>query len=153
MIAAGYTYHRGNQNRLASLPEVVARVDAIRKASDDIVDLRKLDRGRMLIELARIAFANVPLRAAIANDCLGAAPVDQPALHVIIRLDGVLAKHIEMRLLDDRGAFSGMLHYNGPAAGDASLDFGAAVPPDHESFEQVLRALLRNREQPTSQEK
>jgi hypothetical protein len=54
MLAAGYSWHRGNQNRLAQLPDVIARVEEIRKHSEQIVDLRKIDRGRLLIELARI---------------------------------------------------------------------------------------------------
>jgi hypothetical protein len=53
MLAAGYAWNRGNQNRLAQFPHVVARVEEIRKHSKQIVDLRKIDRGRLLIELAR----------------------------------------------------------------------------------------------------
>ena len=105
MIVAGYKPHRGNQNRLAQLPDVVARVEEIRKHSEQIVDLRKIDRGRLLIELARIACADAPLRAAIAQagpEALGGAI--PPVLLVDIRLDGVLAKHIEMRLLDEQHA-------------------------------------------------
>ena len=47
MIAAGYKPHRGNQNRMAQLPDVVARVDELRKAGDEIIDLRKIDRPRI----------------------------------------------------------------------------------------------------------
>ena len=108
MIAAGYKSHRGNQNRLAQLPDVVARVEEIRKHSEEIVDLRKVDRGRLLIELARIACADVPLRVAIAANGPEALHPEQPVLLVTIRLDGVLAKPIEMRLLDDRGALTAL---------------------------------------------
>lgn len=45
MIAAGYTPHRGNQNRLAQLADIVARVEEIRRYNEQIVDLRKIDRS------------------------------------------------------------------------------------------------------------
>jgi phage terminase small subunit len=115
MIAAGSSWHRGNQNRLAQLPEVITRVEELRKYNHQIVDLRKLDRATLLIELARIACADPPLRAAIAAEGPHALAPDQPVLLVDIRLDGVLAKHIEMRLLDDRGAMTALLrHDNAP---------------------------------------
>jgi len=109
MVGAGYSPHRGNQNRLAQLPDVIARVEEIRKYSEQIVDLRKVDRGRLLIELARIACADAPLRAAIVTHGPDALDPDQPVLLVTIRLDGVLAKPIEMRLLDDRGLLSALM--------------------------------------------
>jgi phage terminase small subunit len=68
MLAAGYAWNCGNQNRLAQLPEVIARVEELRKYNEQIVDLRKLDRASLLIELARIACADAPLRAAIAAE-------------------------------------------------------------------------------------
>jgi hypothetical protein len=56
-----------------------------------------------------------------------------------------------MRLLDDRGALGDLLRYqDGAARNSGPLDFSSANPPDFESFEQVLRALRRNREQSTS---
>jgi hypothetical protein len=151
MIAAGYTPHRGNQNRMAQLPDVVARVDEIRKYTDQVVDLRKADRGRILIELARIACADVPLRSAIAQagpEALGGAI--PPVLLVNIRLDGVLAKHIEMRLLDEHGALSALLRYDNVPDRPAKMDFSPAVPPDFATLEQALRKLLEAREPQTS---
>ncbi|MDH2400460.1 hypothetical protein QCM77_10995 [Bradyrhizobium sp. SSUT18] len=148
MTAAGYPWHRGNQNRLSQMPDVVARVEELRKAGDHIVDLRKLDRGRILIELARIACADPPLRAAITSNGPEALPDDQPVLLVDIRLDGVLAKHIEMRLLDDRGALSALLRYDGVPDHPSILDLSQSVPADFAALERVLRALLRNRERP-----
>jgi hypothetical protein len=147
MIAAGYTPHRGNQNRLAQLPDVVARVEEIRKYSEEIVDLRKIDRPRLLIELARIACADTPLRAAIAQggpEALGGAI--PPVLLVDIRLDGVLAKHIEMRLLDERGALSALLRYDNAPDRPAKMDFSPAIPADFGELEQALRDLLADRE-------
>ena len=32
LVAAGYPFHRGNQNRLAKSPEIISRVDEIRRA-------------------------------------------------------------------------------------------------------------------------
>jgi hypothetical protein len=146
MLAAGYTWHRGNQNRLAQLPEVIARVDELRKYNEQIVDLRKLDRASLLIELARIACADPPLRAAIAAEGPQALAPDQPVLLVDIRLDGVLAKHIEMRLLDDRGALTALLRYDdAPNDRPAPSDFNRRVPADHAAIEPVLRALLAGR--------
>lgn len=139
MIAAGYKPHRGNQNRLAQLPDVVARVDEIRRYVDQIVDLRKIDRGRLLIELARIACADAPLRAAIAEHGPDA------------RLDGVLAKHIEMRLLDDRGALAALMRYGNAPDRPANMDLSPAIPTDFVAVEQALRKLLADRDLHTSQ--
>jgi hypothetical protein len=146
MIAAGYKSHRGNQNRLAQLPDVVARVEEIRKYSEQIVDLRKIDRGRLLIELARIACADPPLRAAIAAEGPEALRPEQTVLLVTIRLDGVLAKPIEMRLLDDRGALTALMRYDNAPDRTPSLDFSPAIPADFEFLEQALRRLLADRE-------
>jgi hypothetical protein len=132
MIAAGYKSHRGNQNRLAQLPEVVARVEEIRKHGEQIVDLRKIDRGRFLIELARIACADLPLRAAIAAEGPEALHPEQPVLLVTIRLDGVLAKPIEMRLLDDRGALTALMRYHNAPDRTPIVDFSPAIPADFE---------------------
>lgn len=148
MLAAGYNYHRGNQNRLAQSPDVIARVEELRKASDHIVDIRKLDRGRILIELARIACAEPPLRAAVTARGPEALRPDQPVLRVDIRLDGVLAKHIEMRLLDDRGVISALLRYdNGPDCASSTV-LSPSIPSDFVPLEHALRTLLSNREQP-----
>jgi phage terminase small subunit len=57
MITAGYKPHRGNQNRMAQLPDVIARVKEIQRYVDQIVDLREIDRGRL-----RIACADARLR-------------------------------------------------------------------------------------------
>jgi phage terminase small subunit len=146
MIVAGYKSHRGNQNRLAQLPDVVARVEEIRKHSDEIVDLRKIDRGRLLIELARIACADAPLRAAIAQAGPEALQPDQPVLLVTIRLDGVFAKPIEMRLLDDRGALTALMRCDNAADRKPSVDFSPAIPADFGNLEQALRRLLADRE-------
>jgi len=146
MIAAGYKSHRGNQNRLAQLPDVVARVDEIRKHSEEIVDLRKIDRGRLLIELARIACADVPLRVAIAANGPEALHPEQPVLLVTIRLDGVFAKPIEMRLLDDRGALTALMRYDNAADRTPSVDFSPAIPADFNVLELALRRLLSDRE-------
>jgi hypothetical protein len=146
MIAAGYKPHRGNQNRLAQLPDVVARVEEIRKYTDQVVDLRKVDRGRLLIELARIACADVPLRAAIAHHGPDALRPEQPVLLVTIRLDGVLAKPIEMRLLDDRGALTALMRYHNAPDRAPSVDFSPAIPADFGHLEQALRRLLADRE-------
>jgi hypothetical protein len=147
MIAAGYHPHRGNQNRLAQHPDVMARVEEIRKYSDQIVDLRKTDRGRLLIELARIACADIPLRAAMAANGPDALHPDQPVLLVTIRLDGVLAKPIEMRLLDDRGALTALMRYGDARDRSSKIDFSPAVPPDFIDLEQLLRGLIADREQ------
>jgi hypothetical protein len=147
MIAAGYKPHRGNQNRLAQLPDVVARVEEIRKYSDEVIDLRKIDRPRLLIELARIACADAPLRAAIAQ--AGSAALRgtiPPVLLVDIRLEGVLAKHIEMRLLDELGALSALLRYDNAQDRPAMIDFSPSVPPDFSVLENALRGLLADRE-------
>ena len=146
MVAAGYSPHRGNQNRLAQLPDVVARVEQIRKYSEQIVDLRKVDRGRLLIELARIACADAPLRAAIATHGPDALNPDQPVLLVTIRLDGIIAKPIEMRLLDDRGLLSALMRYDNAGPRSAAMDFSPAIPADYGVVEQVLRNLLADRE-------
>ncbi|WP_050044743.1 hypothetical protein [Bradyrhizobium sp. LTSP849] len=148
MVAAGYNWHRGNQNRLAQSPDVIARVEELRRASNHIVDLRKLDRGRILVELARIACADPPLRAAIATNGPNALPADQPVLLVDIRLEGALAKHIEMRLLDDRGALTALLRYDGEPNSPSNLDLSQSVPADFAALERVLRAVLRSRERP-----
>jgi hypothetical protein len=145
MIAAGYRPNRGNQNRMAQCPDVIARVEQIRKYSDQIVDLRKIDRGRLLIELARIACADVPLRAAIVANGSDALNPDQPVLLVTIRLDGVLAKPIEMRLLDDRGALTALMRYDNASDRPAQMDFSPAIPADYNVLEQVLRKLLVTR--------
>jgi hypothetical protein len=147
MIAAGYKPHRGNQNRMAQLPDVVARVEEIRKYSDQVIDLRKIDRPRLLIELARIACADAPLRAAIAqagHEALGGTI--PPVLLVDIRLEGVLAKHIEMRLFDERGAISALLRYDNATDRPAKMDFSSAIPPDFSALENALRGLLADRE-------
>jgi hypothetical protein len=147
MIAAGYKPHRGNQNRMAQLPDVVARVEEIRKCSDEVIDLRKVDRPRLLIELARTACADAPLRAAIAQ--AGSAALGgtiPPVLLVDVRLEGVLAKHIEMRLLDERGAISALLRYDNAPDRPAKMDFSPAIPPDFSLLENALRGLLANRE-------
>jgi phage terminase small subunit len=146
MIVAGYKSHRGNQNRLAQLPDVVARVEEIRKHSDEIVDLRKIDRGRLLIELARIACADAPLRAAIAQAGPEALQPNQPVLLVTIRLDGVFAKPIEMRLLDDRGALTALMRYQNAPDRTPIVDFSPAIPADFDVLELALRRLLAARE-------
>ncbi|RXH32002.1 hypothetical protein [Bradyrhizobium zhanjiangense] len=148
MVAAGYNWHRGNQNRLAQSPDVIARVEELRRASDHIVDIRKLDRGRIMVEMARIACAEPPLRTAVAAQGPEALRPDQPVLHIDIRLDGVLAKHLEMRLLDDRGIISALLRYdNGPDCASSSI-FSPSIPPDFTFLERALRGLLSNRELP-----
>jgi hypothetical protein len=121
---------------------VVARAEEIRKHSEEIVDLRKVDRGRLLIELARIACADAPLRAAIAAEGPEALHPEQPVLLVTIRLDGVLAKPIEMRLLDDRGALTTLMRYHNPPDRLPSVDFSSAIPADFDVLEQALRRLL-----------
>jgi phage terminase small subunit len=146
MIAAGYSPHRGNQNRLAQCADVVARAEQIRKYSDQIVDLRKMDRGRLLTELARIAFADPPLRAAIAAGGPETVDPEQPVLLVSVRLDGVLAKHLEMRLLDDRGVLTALMRYDNAPDRPASMDFSPAVPADFDVLELTLRRLLADRE-------
>jgi hypothetical protein len=60
-------------------------------------------------DLFCIACADAPLRAAIAAEGPEALHPEQPVLLVTIRLDGVLAKPIEMRLLDDRGALTALM--------------------------------------------
>jgi hypothetical protein len=147
MLAAGYKWHRGNQNRLAQLPEVIARVEELRKYNHQIIDLRKLDRASLLIELARIACADAPLRAAVATDGPDALSPDQPVLLVEIRLEGVLAKHIEMRLLDDRGALTALLRYDNTPQQVAPSDFNKRVPADHAAIEPMLRDLLAHKTQ------
>jgi hypothetical protein len=151
MIAAGYPSHRGNQNRLAQFPDVVARVAEIRKYSEQIVDLRKIDRGRLLIELARIACADAPLRAAIAASGPDALQAGQPVLLVTVRLDGVLAKPIEMRLLDDRGLLTALMRYDGAPDRSQKMDFSSAVPANFDVLERELRKLLADRELRPSQ--
>jgi hypothetical protein len=151
MLAAGYAWNRGNQNRLAQFSDVVARVEEIRRHSEQIVDLRKIDRGRLLIELARIACADPPLRAAIAS--VGPEVLDphQPVLLVTIRLDGVLAKPIEMRLLDDRGALTALMRYDNQPDRPPILDFSAAIPADFVALKWALHQLLVDRELHPSQ--
>jgi phage terminase small subunit len=146
MIAAGYPSHRGNKNRLAQFPDVIARIDEIRRRGEEIVDLRKIDRGRLLIELARIACADAPLRAAIAANGPDALNADQPPLLVTVRLDGVVAKPIEMRLLDDRGVLTALMRYDIAPDRSLKLDFSPAIPPDFEVLEYALRKLLADRE-------
>jgi hypothetical protein len=146
MLAAGYAWNRGNQNRLAQLPDVIARVEEIRKHSEQIVDLRKIDRGRLLIELARIACADPSLRAAIATVGPEALDPEQPVLLVTIRLEGVLAKPIEMRLLDDRGALTALMRYAGAPERSPGVDFSPSAPPDFDVLELALRKLLADRE-------
>ena len=145
MVAAGYKPHRGNQNRMAQLPDVIARVEEIRKHSNEIVDLRKMDRSRLLIELARIACADPPLRAEIAANGSDALRPGQPVLLVTIRLDGVLAKPIEMRLLDDRGALTALMRFGNEPDRSPTVDFSSAIPPDFDVLEQTLRRLLADR--------
>jgi hypothetical protein len=128
-------------------------VDELRKVRDEIIDLRKVDRGRLLIELARIACADVPLRAAIAQvgpEVLGGAI--PPVLLVDIRLEGVLAKHIEMRLLDEHGALSALLRYDNAPDRPLKTDFSPAVPPDFSTLERALRKLLADRENTSMKE-
>jgi phage terminase small subunit len=151
MIAAGYSPHRGNQNRLAQLPDVIARVEEIHKYSEQIVDLRKIDRGRLLIELARIACADVPLRAAIAAEGPDALHPEQPVLLVTIRLEGVLAKPIEMRLLDDRGLLTALMRYDHAPDRSPKADLSPAIPSDFDVLEHALRKLLADRELHPSQ--
>lgn len=145
----GFPPNRGNHNRMAKRPDIIARVEEIRRESDEVVDLRKLDRGRILIELARISCADVPLRAAIARGGPEVLPRDQSVLHVQIRLEGVLAKHIEMRLLDDSGALSALLRYGDTPSASATMDFSPSIPADFVSLERLLRAVLHHRERPT----
>jgi hypothetical protein len=151
MIAAGYPWHRGNHNRLAQLPDVIARVEEIRKYSEQIVDLRKIDRGRLLIELARIACADPSLRAAIASVGPEALDPEQPVLLVTIRLEGVLAKPIEMRLLDDRGVLTALMRYAGAPELSPGVDFSPAIPTDFAALERALHQLLVDRELHPSQ--
>jgi hypothetical protein len=125
---------------------VVARVEEIRKHSEQIVDLRKIDRGRLLIELARIACADPPLRAAIAAEGPEALHPEQPVLLITIRLDGMLAKPIEMRLLDDRGALTALMRYSNAPDRPPIVDLSPAVPADFNVLELALRRLLANRE-------
>jgi hypothetical protein len=146
MLASGYAWNRGNQNRLAQFPDVVARIEEIRKHSEQIVDLRKIDRGRLLIELVRIACADPPLRAALASVGPEVLDSEQPVLLVTIRLEGVLAKPIEMRLLDDRGALTALMRYGIEPDRSPIVDFSPAIPPDFEVLEQTLRELLADRE-------
>jgi hypothetical protein len=145
MLAAGYTWHRGNQNRLAQLPDVIARVEELRKYNDQIVNLSKLDRASLLIELARIACADAPLRAAVQRMGPEVLAPDQPVLLVDIRLDGVLAKHIEMRLLDDRRLLTSLLRFDNEPGRIPPSDFNKRSPADHAAIEPVLRALLAGR--------
>jgi len=143
--AAGYPADRGNHNRLAQRPDVIDRITEVRKGLNPIVDIRKLDRGRILTELARIAFADLPMRTLIAEVGPEGVRPDQAVLKVEISLDGAFAKRLEMRLLDDRGAITSLLHYD-DAHERPPLDFSPSVQDDAASLEQVLRALLRNRE-------
>jgi hypothetical protein len=145
--AAGYPADRGNHNRLAQRPDVMARVGEIRRGLNPIVDIRKLDRGRLLIELARIACADIPMRGMIAEAGPEGVRPDQAVLKVEISLDGAFAKRLEMRLLDDRGAITSLLHYD-EAPDRPAMDFSSPKPDDSESLERVLRALVRNREIP-----
>jgi hypothetical protein len=65
---------------------------------------------------------------------------------VDIRLDGMLAKHIEMRLLDDRGALTALLRYdNAPNDRPTPSDFNRRAPAEHAAIERALRALLAGR--------
>jgi hypothetical protein len=102
----------------------------------------------LLIELARIAFADAPLRAAIAEVGPDAVDPDQSVLLVDIRLEGVL--HIELRLLNDRGVMSALLRYDNAPDRPARMDFKLANPPDFSNLETALRALLADREQPNN---
>jgi hypothetical protein len=112
--------------------------------------LRKIDRGRLLIELARIACADAPLRAAIATDGPEALNPEQPVLLVTVRLDGVLAKQIEMRLLDDRGMLSALMRFDNAPDRSPKVDFSPSIPPDCATLEQRLRRLLADREPQTN---
>jgi hypothetical protein len=67
-------------------------------------------------------------------------------LLVTIRLEGVLAKPIEMRLLDDRGALTALMRYGIEPDRSPIVDFSPAIPPDFEVLEQTLRELLADRE-------
>jgi hypothetical protein len=87
----------------------------------------------------------LPLRAAIAAEGPQALAPDQPVLLVDIRLDGVLAKHIEMRLLDDRGAMTALLRHDNAPDRQAPSDFNKRAPGDHATIEPVLWALLAGR--------
>jgi hypothetical protein len=131
---------------MAQLPDVVARVKEIQRYVDQVVDLRKIDRGRLLIELARIACADAPLRAAIAANGPDALDPDQPVLLVTIRLDGVLARPIEMRLLDARGVLAALMRYGNATDRLPKMDFSPSIPPDFSELEQALRRLLADRE-------
>ena len=120
----------------------------VESASDHIVDIRKLDRGRILIELARIACAEPPLRSAVTARGAEALRPEHSVIHVDIRLEGVLAKHIEMRLLDDRGVISALLRYDTGTDCASSSIFNPSIPPDFAFLERALRELLSNRELP-----
>jgi hypothetical protein len=67
-------------------------------------------------------------------------------LLVDIRLEGVLAKHIEMRLLDEHGTLSALLRYGNAPDRPLRTDFSPAIPPDFSTLERALRKLLANRE-------
>jgi hypothetical protein len=151
LAAGGYPDYRGNHNRLAQRPDVIARVKEIRKGLDPIVDIGRLDRGSILIELARIAYADVSMRALIAEAGPEVVRPDQSVLKVEISLDGVFGKRIEMRLLDDRRAVTSLLNYDNDSGRRVDFDFSPSITTN--GLEQVLRALLRNRERPVTMEK
>jgi hypothetical protein len=81
-----------------------------------------------------------PLRAAIAT--LGAEGVhpEQPVLPVTIRFDGVLAKPIELRLLDDRGAMTALMRYDN--APNRPLGVDLAFRLTSMFLSELLRRLL-----------
>ena len=146
MITAGYKPHRGNQNRMAQLPDVIARV----KGNPEI---RRSDRGssRDRPRAAADCLRRCSLAAAIAQagpEALGGAI--PPILLVDIRLDGVLAKCIEMRLLDEHGALSALLRYDNAPDRPAKMDFSPAIPADFSELEQALRNLLADRKPQTN---
>jgi hypothetical protein len=62
------------------LAVVLAGVRPASAGNEQIMDLRKLDRASLLIELARIACADAPLRASIAAEGPEALHPDQPVL-------------------------------------------------------------------------
>jgi hypothetical protein len=63
-------------------------------------------------------------------------------LLVSVRLDGVLAKHIEMRLFDDRGVLSALMRFDSAPDRSPKLEVSPAVPADFSELEQALRKLL-----------
>jgi hypothetical protein len=60
-------------------------------------------------------------------------------LLVTIRLDGVPAKPIEMRLLDDRGALTTLMRYSSAPDRSPGVDFSPSIPPDFDVLELAAR--------------